>query len=204
MTFVTTWPDGTKSVKVNETAGAANMAYIQTKQRLDHYWGEDAAKDGHHRKVEMPKQTSAPALSASMDGLMYFLDNVSTEPFYRNTGGIMQMLGIRAMAVFQGTAVTGDATQDYSYNVVATTGVQRTAKGLYEITYSTALPNTNYLVLGGAMRNDGTVTKELIFYVQAATAVATTKSTTVVKVMCKGDGGTLYDPLQMWAVCFGG
>jgi len=80
-------------VKVNETAGADNMAYMQTKQRRDHYWGEDAAKDGYHRKVEMPKQTSAPALSASMDGSLFALDTTDTvtELFYMNSTKTYQL-----------------------------------------------------------------------------------------------------------------
>lgn len=54
MTWNTTAPDGTKSVKANETILQANTSYILTTQQRDHYWNEDANNDGHHKKIELP------------------------------------------------------------------------------------------------------------------------------------------------------
>lgn len=196
MPWNSTAPDGTQSVKANESTLQDNTTYTETEMNKDHYWNTSANQDGHHTKVEMDNQAAAPALSAGMDGMFYALENVSSQPYFQNTADIMQLLGIRACAVFDSAGALA-----YSYNV---SGVVRDSAGKFTITYSSALPNTNYLVLGGAMRNDADTSKELIFYVQAAAAVATTKGLASVKVMCKSDGGSLTDPLQMWAVCFGG
>ena len=113
MTFVTTWPDGTKSVKVNETAGAANMAYIQTKQRLDHYWGEGSV-DGYHRKMDMPKSASAPALVNN--GVLFAQDtsDLVTQTFYTNTSATYQV----TPGILTGTTGTISSKTTYS-NVVA-------------------------------------------------------------------------------------
>lgn len=194
MTWNSTCPNGSVSVKDNNTVISQNMSFTNTKMQNDHYWADDATKAGYHKKVDMVKEASAPTLVN--DGVIYALDNVSTQPFFRNSSDIMQLLGVRAMAVFNSAG-----TLAYNYNV---SSVSNSSTGKYTINYTNALPNTNYLVLGGAIRNDSDTSKELIFYVQAATSVSTVKSTSLVKVMCKSDGGSLTAPLQMWVVCFGG
>lgn len=92
MPWNSTWPDGSKSVKGNEASGAQNTTYIETEMQDDHYWNEDSNKDGHHKKVEMPKQALDITLSTSMDGGFYIKDTAEgrAEGFYRNSSGILQ------------------------------------------------------------------------------------------------------------------
>lgn len=196
MAWRTTAPDGSKSVKDNETILQDNTTYTETTMNYDHYWNIGSNEDGRHKYVNMPNQASAPSISTGMNGILYALENVSTQPYFRNNDSIMQLLGIRAMAVFNGTGALA-----YNYNVAS---VSRTSTGNYTITYTSALPNNNYLVLGGSIRNDSTARREAILTVQAATSISDVKSTALVKVITQSFSNTAYDPLQVWVVCFGG
>lgn len=199
MPWNTTCPVGGNSVKDNNSVIQDNITYIKTTMQNDHYWDEDATKDGYHKKVSLINQSPAPSLPAAMNGLIYAFVNVSTQPYFRNSADIMQLLGIRACAVFNASG-----TIAYSFNV---TSVSHPSTGNFTLNFTNALPNNNYLVLGGAIRDtssSGSSSSELIFEIPGASTLTNVKSTALVKVMCKSDGGTFHDPLQMWAVCFGG
>ena len=93
MTWTSNWPDGSKSVRGNESAGTGNMSYIETKMKLDHYWNEDANKDGHHKIIQMTEEDTDPALATGMDGAIYLKsDGSRIQGFYRNTNGIYQFI----------------------------------------------------------------------------------------------------------------
>lgn len=195
-TWETTAPDGSKSVKKNETILQNNTTYVKANLDLDHYWDDSSTTDGYHRKISMVDQVSDPSIPGSMDGLIYLLENVSSQPHFRNADSIMQLLGIRAMVVWSGAS-----TIDYQYNVAS---VAQGSTGFFTITYTTALPNTNYLVLGNAIRNNSSSSSEMVFSMQGATALSSVKTTGLCKVQIKSDGGTGHTPLQAWAVIFGG
>lgn len=220
MTWNAVSPNGALSVKANELPMQQNTTYIETKMgnsivgtntasTRDHFWNVGSNEDGRHRFIQSPAFTvgalpTNPVLGTGMDSVFYSKLKVVAEsssqqdvqPFFRNASAIMQVLGIRACAVFNGVGAVV-----YSHNVASVT---RTAEGRYTVTYSSALPSNNYLVLGGAIRNDSSSTKELLFEIQAATTLTTVKSTALVKVMTRSDGGDVHDPLQAWVVCFGG
>jgi len=196
----TTAPDGTKSVKANETILQANTTYIETTEAVDHYWNIGADEDGHHKQVQMVKKAVAPTLDAGMDSFLYAFDNVETEMFLRNNTSIMQLLGIKACVVFNYAAGAAQ-TIIYSYNV---TSVTRTSTGKYTVTYTTALPTNKYLVLGNAIRNNADTGKGIQLSLQGALAVNTVKSTATCKIVTNSQAGSVVDPLQTWVVCFGG
>lgn len=92
MTWTNPVVDGTKSVAFNKAAMNNNTAYIETKLQLDHYWDEDANKDGHHKLVEMTAEAADPPISADMDAVYYTKATVEgrNEGWYRNSDGIYQ------------------------------------------------------------------------------------------------------------------
>lgn len=195
MPWNSTYPNGAVSVKANETPGLQNTAYTETTLNNDHYWNIGADEDGRHKFVNMPNQDPEPSIATGMDGLLYAFENVSSQPFFKNSNSVMQLLGIRAMAVFNGSG-----TLAYSYNVSSVSG----SGGSYTINYTNALPNNNYLVFGGAVRNDSTAKREAIVTVNASTSLTNVKSTALVKVTVQSFSNNLYSPLQAWVVCFGG
>lgn len=233
MTWNSTFPDGTVSVKANKTIGQQNTTYIETTMgdsaegsnavtTRDHYWNVDADLDGRHRFIQSKAfqvggSPTDPVIGTNMDTVLYpklklALESTAQQDvqyFLRNSGQIMQMMGIRAMGVFNGSASTpAQAAVVYSHNLATQSaspkGIVRTGTGLYTITFASALPSANYLVLGGAIRNNASASSELLFEVQASTSLTSVKSTTTLKIMTRSDGGTAHDPLQAWFVCFGG
>lgn len=223
MPWNTTCPDGSRSVKANETVIQQNTTYTETTMgnsvvgtntvtTRDHFWNVGANQDGRHRFIQSPAFTVGglpenPVIGTGMDSVLYSKLKLSSEsvaqqdvqPFFRNSSAIMQVLGIRACAVFNVSSSV--VTIKYSHNILSVT---RNAEGRFTIAYTTNLPSNSYLVLGGAIRDDSNPNSELIFEVRGATSLDDVKSTSSVKIMTKSDGGSFHDPLQAWLVCFGG
>ncbi len=159
-------PDGSKSVKANVTIQDQNTTYIEetmgniTNNTKDHFWNIGVNEDGHHRAVQMMDYADTyvgapanPTLSADMDLAVFARTIGSTiQPMARNGVSIMQLLGIKAYAVFNNVAGNVPQTLVSSYNV---TSVARQVTGRFIVTYATALDTSNYLVLGGGMSSLG-------------------------------------------------
>jgi len=215
MVWNSTSPDGTKSVKANETIIQANTTYIETELNKDHFWNIGANEDGRHKFAQMPKYVdgapatpTSPTIAAGMD-LAYF-SRLKTaieatvaqdvQPYARNANAIMQLLGIRACVVFNYAAGAAQ-TIVYSHNV---TSVTKTASGNYTITYTAALPTNSYLVLGNAVRNNADTGKGILLSLQGNTVLNNVKSTAMCKINTFSQAGSIVDPLQTWVVMFGG
>jgi hypothetical protein len=220
MTWNSTAPLGSVSVKANNAILQANTTYIETNMgksivgtntvtTRDHFWAVDPNLDGRHRFIQSPAFTvgglpTDPVLGAGMSSVLYSKLKVVAEsaaqqdvqPFFRNASQIMQVLGIRACAVFDVDGVIA-----YAHNI---TSVVKTATGLYTVTFANAFPSNAYLVMGSAIRSDASADRDLSVNVQSAVALATSKATTFVKVMTKTFSGDLANPIQAWLVCFGG
>ena len=93
MVWNSTWPDGSKPVKGNTATGNQNTSYIETTMNIDHYWNIGMDEDGHHAKVEMPKQAMDITLSTGMDGGIYLKEATdgTIQTYYRNAANIYQM-----------------------------------------------------------------------------------------------------------------
>lgn len=109
MVWRTTFPDGSKSVKANESIGQDNTTYIKTTMQLDHFWDESAS-DGYHRKVSYPASNTDLTVGVGMAGSHYIrrisADAPTQEVFYRkSTGEIYQV----TPTVLTGTKATNDS-----------------------------------------------------------------------------------------------
>lgn len=173
MSWSSTSPDGTKSVKANETIIQGNTIYTETKMQLDHYWAEDANNDGHHRKVEMPDINASglavdangdpTALSSGQNCMVYTRRKTATEqpgvlqsdepfvyvikdPLGTPVNQYMQV-GFRAIGVFLGRLTNGACTISYSHNI---SSITRTGTGAYTVTFTKALPTGSYALYGSS------------------------------------------------------
>jgi hypothetical protein len=222
MAWQTDAPDGTKSVKSNNTILQDNTNYTKTTQNVDHYWDTSTNQDGHHNVVEMDQQgTSASpteaSLSTGMDGVIYCKskssseapDNQDVQLFFKNnkdvdTPGvtqIMQLLGIRAMGVFDSTTSNGAVTLQYSQNCT----VNRDALGVYTVTFGTNVASDNYLVLGNCIRNNATAKNVGLFTMSGSTSLALkTVSSFEFRTFSFSGSPSAIDPTQTWFVVFGG
>lgn len=216
MPWNSSWPIGSQSVATNRPTGAQNTTYIEDTMNVDHFWNIGSNEDGHHQFVQSPKFEAGgvpadPTLATGMDGVLYYKKKTSAEspdyqavlPFFKDGDGtpnVMEMLGIRACAVWTWTGAA--ITENYTHNA----SVTRTSQGLYKLTFDTALPSVNYLVFADGIKNKASTVEGLTIRVVDATAVSTVKKTTEVTVVIKSalDQNTVLDPLQAWVVCFGG
>lgn len=222
MAWSSTWPDGSQSVKANQPTGAANTTYIETHMNKDHFWNISGDKDGHHQFVQMTQQgtPAAPtdaALATAMDGAIFVkakstteaVDSQDAQPFFINnkvvgTPGntqVMQLLGIRAMGVFDRKTSNGAITLQYSHNCT----VARTGTGVYKVTFSSALPSDNYLVLGKCIKYDSDPEQTADFFMSGGTSL-TLKNVNnfTFRTNSLGASPTGVDPLQTWFMVFGG
>lgn len=212
MVWNSTCPDGAQSVKANVAIQQQNTTYTEntlgnsTNTSKDHFWNIGVDEDGHHRAVQMmdyaDSYTGAPAsptLASGMD-LAIFARTIGSaiEPMARNAGGILQLLGIRAYAVFNNAAGNVAQTLVSSYNV---SSVTRQTTGRFSIAYSTALPTDNYLILGGGISSAGIDTP--CTFSASGTTLGNKNSTSAIFLLYSGS--TANDNLlQGWVVVFGG
>lgn len=223
MTWTLNSPDGTRSVKQNFTPMNANTAYIQNTMKIDHFWNEGTNLDGHHQFAQMPATNIAdkslptnPALAAGCD--MVFFDrfkaageyqsgtNQDAQPFCLNNTAIMQILGIRAMAVFT-ISNNGNVPQTlvYQHNV---DNVTRQSAGRFVVTYSVPFPANckNYLVLGGGFSSKP-IDTPVYFGVTGNAIGSKNENSCIINLWSM----VLSAPLtpndfmtQGWVICFGG
>lgn len=219
MPWNTTWPDGTVSVEDNQPTGQQNTTYVETTINTDHFFNESANEDGHHRFVQCQKSGTAAtptdiALATDMDGAYYVraksaaesTANQDVQPFYINnkvvdvagTTQVMQLLGMRACAVFTGQLVNGACTLVYSHNVASVT---RTSAGNYTVVYTDSLPSENYMVQGDCIVNNSSPG---LLTLQQGAAVSDVKTTTNLKLRTFRGSASAIDPVQGWFFCFGG
>ena len=85
MTWDASTPNGSISVSANKTKFVNNYSYIETQWQKDHHFDDSNANlDGHHKQIEMPSNSSVPALSTDMTSGFttventYYTDNAST------------------------------------------------------------------------------------------------------------------------------
>lgn len=228
MTWNAISPDGTKSVKSNNAILQANTTYIATTVNADHFWADDVTRDGHHKFVQTRATNDADsslptntALATGMDLVYYSRFKTSAEstvqqdvqPFVKNvTGdatpwasGVMQLLGIRAMAVFD-VSGAGVLSTKYSHNCT----VARTGAGRFTASFPSNLPSVNYCFLGSAVANDTDTGTQMNCSVESNTDLSMVKKIDLVKfrtVLSAGSSTitrTVTDPLQAYFVVFGG
>lgn len=223
MVWHSTWPLGTDSVRANTIPGQDNTNYIKSTMNLDHFWDSGTNKDGHHQFTQMPQSGTAsvptnPALATGCDGVYYCKaksavespSNQDVQPFFQDvkslnlpdlTPQFMQLLGIRVMAMFHLVGI--GVVIDYQHNL---TSIVRNGVGTFTATFPT-LPSSNYLVLGGMIRN-GAIGDIGTFNVRGATSATSpaTKTTTTLQFITETISGSpeATDPLQCWFVIFGG
>lgn len=223
MSSYQTWPDGTKSVKDNKAQAIFNTDYIETTMQVDHYFDEGASSDGHHKYVQSPKSESGgtpsdPSLATGQDGVSYFKEKTAVEspaqqdvqPYFRNAGQVMQLLGIRACGVF---TVDGDnITVNYSHNLavqdtpggstISSDGIYRASTGAYVVKFAAALPSDDYLILADTLASGGVAIKPE--FISGAGNKQTTDFTMLTVTGIGTSTAIPTDPLQCWFVVFGG
>ena len=217
MVWSSTAPDGTKSVKANETILQGNTTYTETELNKDHFWNIGADENGRHQFAQMPKSVTGappvpadPALGAGMDNVFYSKEKTAAEaptqqdvqPFVKNGNDVMQLLGMKCCGVFDINQGTGAITTLYTHNVDTIVTI---ASGVYQIKFDNALPSTSYMVLGMGAKYDAgaAINKPLIVSLGSGPTTAA-KTTTSFIIITTDEKGVLTRPLQVSFLVFGG
>jgi len=111
--------------------------------------------------------------------------------FYMDDTGdeyqVTPTMPIRAAVNFNGTGAVGAQTMRSQFNVAS---VNKTATGLYTITFTTAMPSADYMVHVTGMRG---AAGEVFGFIQGAVAPTTSQTTALVKIGFESSGGTARD-----------
>lgn len=156
MTYDPAVPQSSESPSVFPGQGQANFGRLKTIIEADHQFNNTAqANDGYHNVIHETLQTPSGVLAST--GRLYANTIAGrVHQFYMDDQGtsyqITPTLPIRAAVNFNG--IPAIPTIRSSYNV---TSVTKNSTGIYTITFTTAMPNTNYIVHVTGMRNSTSV-----------------------------------------------
>jgi len=196
MTFDPAVPLATESPAVFPAQNQTNMAVLQTIIEADHQFNPTPIPNdnsGYHNLIHMTTQTPSGALASTgrlyvktSSGLvnLFYMDDAATS--YQLT----PTMPIRAAVNFTGSAVNGAQVLRSSYNV---TSVSRTGLGSYTVTFTTAMPNANYIVQVSGMRE--AANKPLSCEILGDTVYGNSVTTTFVKLQFRGESA-LNDPIM--------
>lgn len=144
-------PLNSDSPAIFPTQNQKNMGRLQTIIGADHQFNLSAtADDGYHNIVHLTQQAPSGVLAAT--GRMYAKSSAGRiHAFYMDDQAedyqITPSMPIRASVNFNGI---GAATIRSQYNVAS---VDYVGTGRYKVNFTTAMPDTNYIVQVTGMRN---------------------------------------------------
>ncbi len=199
MTFDPAVPLATESPAVFPAQNQTNMTVLNTNIARDHQFNNTpnatppTDNTGYHNLIHMTIQ--APSLSLASTGRLYvktasglvnlfYMDDAATA--YQ----ITPTMPIRAAVNFAGSAVNGAQVLRSSYNV---TSVTRTGLGSYTVTFTTAMPNADYIVQVSGMRE--AANKPLSCEILGDLVYGNSVTTTFVKIQFRGESA-LNDPIM--------
>lgn len=195
MTFDPLIPLSSDSPSIFPAQSQGNFTRLQALLSADHQFNLSiAANDGYHNLVHLTQQAPAGALAST--GRVYAKSSAGRiHQFYMDdTGAEYQMspsMPIRAAVNFNGTIAGVPQTIRSGYNV---TSVSKTATGTYTITFTTAMPNANYIVQLTGMRNtSGSIAHGSVL---GAASYASSVTTASVKVTFVDSTEALTDVLM--------
>lgn len=153
MTFNPAVPLNSDSPSLFPAQNQTNMGRLQTLLGADHQFNlSAAADDGYHNVIHLTQQAPSGALAAT--GRMYSKSSASRiHAFYMDDTGdeyqVSPSMPIRAAVNFEGDGAVGACVLRSQYNVASVT---KTATGTYTVTFTTAMPDANYMVFACGMR----------------------------------------------------
>lgn len=189
MTFNAAVPLNSDSPSTFPTQNQTNMSRLQILLGADHQFNlTAAADDGYHNIIHMTQQAPSGALAATGRGYAKSSAGRIHEFYMDDTGAEYQItptMPIRAAVNFNG--ISGAVIRS-QYNVASVT---RIATGRYQINFTTAMPDTNYIVQFTGMRNSsGNLATTCI---EGNSTYTNSVATTFVIVNAFNNAGSLQD-----------
>ncbi len=158
-TFNPATPLNSDSPSIFPAQNQDNMTVLRANIATDHQFNNTpnaippSDNTGYHNLIHMTLQAPSGALAST--GRSYVkVSAARTHQFYMDSSGteyqITPTMPIRAAVNFNGTGAVGAQTIRSQFNV---TSVVKTGTGLYTVNFTTAMPNTNYIVQITGMRD---------------------------------------------------
>lgn len=192
MTFNAAVPLNSDSPSIFPTQNQSNMARLQTIVGADHQFNlSAAADDGYHNLIHLTQQAPSGVLAAT--GRLYAKSSAGRiHAFYMDDTGaqyqVTPTLPIRASVNFVGNGGVGACSIRSQFNV---SGVTKTATGKYTVSFTTAMPDTNYIVLATGMRTGSDSVSDVC--VTSDNTYGNSVSTSFVKISTFGQSDSLRD-----------
>ena len=189
MTFDANIPLASDSPADFPAQSQTNYSRLKTLIGNDHQFNDaSAANDGYHNIINMTQQ--APGAGVAAIGQLYAKTaGTYVQLFYMDDNGRDYQVtpGIIASVNFNGTGAVGNQTLRSSLNV---TSVNKTATGLYTVTLTTAIADSNYVVSVTGMKESS---GEVMGFVQGSATYTDSVTTTVLKIGFENRSGSAKD-----------
>ncbi len=153
MTFNPSIPLNSDSPSIFPAQNQTNMSRLQTLLGADHQFNlTAAANDGYHNLIHKTVQAPTGALPTTGRSYVKMVSGRIHDFYMDDTGAEYQItptMPIRAAVNFNGTGAVGVQVIRSQFNVASVTKV---SSGVYTVTFTTAMPNANYIVQVTGMR----------------------------------------------------
>lgn len=154
MTFDPSKPQSTDSPGLFPAQSQTNFSRIQTVVGANHQFNlSSASDDGYHNVINLTEQSPSGPVSPPSGRLYSKTSGGAMNLFSMDQNGIGYQISpsmpIRAAVNFNGT-LSSPITPRSSFNVSTVT---KSATGRYTISFTTAIPNNNYIVVITGMRS---------------------------------------------------
>jgi hypothetical protein len=207
MVYTANVPQANQAIATTQPTILANFNFLASSIGQEHNFnGAGSGTDTYHLQASMPNKSVDPtSLPAGTNGVYYVLGN--TAKFYNTSQVGGNLLGaVNAMINFNGTGATGQSLNAggnqirNSFNINASLSTHDST-GNYTITFTNPLPSINGCVLITGMRG---ATGEVFGFIQGATSLSTSYSTTQIKIGFQSSSSTARDVLVGTLMIFGG
>ena len=152
MTFSTQVPVASQSPQLFPAQANVNFTRLKTIINADHVFNDSTqTTDGVHRQVTLINRATPVSLPVGTNGIMYsFLDGAGqTQLRFYNGNTDVQITGSNILAMVNFNGISGAVIRK-QFNV---SSITRLSTGKYKLTFTNSLPNTNYIVTFGGMRD---------------------------------------------------
>lgn len=157
MTYNVTVPNASQSPSLLPGQANANFTRLKELINADHVFNDTMqTTDGVHRQCTLIDRADPVSLPSGTDAILYSWEDASGQSqlkLYNGTSIFQITPGIVAAVNFDGRSSTPDVNRIRG-TALNVSGIVRNGAGLYTITFSSAMPDANYIISGMGMRNE--------------------------------------------------
>ncbi len=213
MSFSTNVPNASQSPGLFPAQNQTNLTRLKTIISQDHVFNNtaNASTDGIHKKVSLQTRASTPSTPAGAASVLFTKADGGGTPqlhFYNGTDYTLTPIVAPAVTIlacvnFNGTGALGaNQTIRSSYGVSTVVRVVG-AIARYQINFSPALANVNYIVSITGMRDSSSANRSIVGCVQSSNTYSDSVSTSRIIIRFYDEDAVDVVPLMGNVVIYG-